>query len=374
MRNSKTTRGGQEGGRGGASRPERRTSKRKAKPGRRGGRWGHLLARRASSELEKEEGEPAAPRAPICHWSDDGGITTACHARRPTLTTGARVPGAVTCAKAACLQAAARALHDQAAPAPTWADRKLADHLKDPAFAGGYYRERAELDLTPGSNQTRAIADTARLWRGLSYDQMIAVAAGVRKKLGVGRPQTRRPLPNRLTRPELEQLLAHAYRTKGERGLFTKTLVLTGARVSEFVDLDVEDFTYDDQQIKIRHGKGDKARVVPVLPALADELRVYLAHRTTGPLFVSRTGRRFSPRRVQQILAELAAGAGLTKRVYPHLMRHTVAQHLLDGGMALEQVQRFLGHAHISTTQIYAESSPAAIRDNFRRALEKKDQ
>lgn len=210
---------------------------------------------------------------------------------------------------------------------------------------------------------------TARLWRGLSYDDVISVAAMARRAMGLERPAKRRRVVARLTRPELEQLLAHAYRVSGLRGLMVKTLVLTGARVSEFVALEVPDFSYDDQTITIRRGKGGKQRIVPILPALADELVIHRGHRGAGPLFPSRRGHHVSPRWVEQIVHDLAAGAGLAKRVYPHLMRHTVAQHLLEGGMPLEQVQKFLGHESIETTQIYAESSAAMIRDSYRRAL-----
>lgn len=232
---------------------------------------------------------------------------------------------------------------------------------------------KAQQRSEEGGGRIRRIgAQTARLWAGLSYDDMIAVAAAARAKLGVGRPHKRKRVVGRLSRPELEQLLGHAYRVSGNRGLLLKTLVLTGARVSEFVAIDVEHFSYDDRSITIRRGKGDKERIVPILPALADELRVHLAHRTEGPMFRNRSWRRFKQRRMQQILQELAAGAGITKRVYPHLMRHTVAQHLLEGGMPLEQVQRFLGHERISTTQIYAESSPAMIRSSYERALDGK--
>jgi integrase/recombinase XerD len=211
---------------------------------------------------------------------------------------------------------------------------------------------------------------TARLWRGISYDDAIAVSTAARRELGLARPPKRKRVVARLTRPELEQLLTHAYGIRGATGgVMLKALFLTGCRVSEFVALDVTDFGYDDKTVTVRRGKGDKDRVVPILPALADELRVYTGHRTNGPLFLTRTWERFSQRRVQQIVKKLAAGAGIAKRVYPHLMRHTVAQLLLEGGMPLEQVQRFLGHSSITTTQIYAESSTAMIRDAYRKAL-----
>jgi integrase/recombinase XerD len=217
----------------------------------------------------------------------------------------------------------------------------------------------------------RAGLAIARICRGMSYDDVIQAATDARRRLGLARPPKRARIVARLPRPELEQLMGHAYRVRGERGLMVKTLVLTGCRVSEFVALDVDDFSHADATVTVRRGKGDKDRVVPILPALADELRVYvgLAHRGRGPLFLNGKGGRFSQRSVQQIVKRLAADAGITKRVYPHLMRHTVAQLLLEGGMPLEQVQRFLGHSKITTTQIYAESSTAMIRDSYRKAL-----
>lgn len=239
---------------------------------------------------------------------------------------------------------------------------------------GGDHRdEKRNLRGEPGGKVRRAGLAISRICRGMSYDEIILAAADARRRLGLARPKDRKRVVARLTRPELEQLLHHAYRGDAIRGMMIKTLFLTGCRVSEFVGLDVEDFSYDDKTITVRNGKGGKDRVVPILPALADELAGFLSreHRRggTGPLFRTRSWERFSPRRVQQIVKELAAGAGITKRVYPHLMRHTVAQHLLEGGMPLEQVQRFLGHASITTTQIYAESSAAMIRDSYRKAL-----
>jgi integrase/recombinase XerD len=121
--------------------------------------------------------------------------------------------------------------------------------------------------------------------------------------------------------------------------------------------------------IHIRKGKGGKERYVPILPELAQELSTHLDDRRAGFLFETRMVKAYTPRRVQQIVKAIASRAGITKRVYPHLLRHTVAQHLLEGGMPLEQVQKYLGHEKLETTQIYAESSPQMIRENYRRAL-----
>ena len=115
--------------------------------------------------------------------------------------------------------------------------------------------------------------------------------------------------------------------------------------------------------------KGGKQRYVPLLPELTHELRTYLRDRTTGPLFTTRHHTPYSPRRIQQLVQETAALAGITKRVHPHLLRHSVATTLLERGMPLEQIQKFLGHVNLETTQVYAESTTAMIKESYQKAL-----
>ena len=98
-------------------------------------------------------------------------------------------------------------------------------------------------------------------------------------------------------------------------------------------------------------------------------MRTHLGQRTVGYLFETNRATRYSPRRIQQILKETAEQAEITKRVYPHLLRHSVATTLLERGMPIEQIQKFLGHAKLETTQVYAESRPEMIKDSYRRAL-----
>jgi integrase/recombinase XerD len=215
------------------------------------------------------------------------------------------------------------------------------------------------------------IMDTLKLWRRhhLTYDQTRYVAKEVRRALAIERPPTRQRVITRLSRAEEERLIGQAYRLPGVRGLLIKTLFQTGARVSEFVHLQVEDVFFDEQMLLITHAKGDKQRYVPLLPELAHELRTYLRDRPTGPLFETRRHTRYSPRRIQQLVQETAVLAGITKRVHPHLLRHSVATTLLERGMPLEQIQKFLGHAKLETTQIYAESTTAMIKESYQKAL-----
>jgi integrase/recombinase XerD len=151
--------------------------------------------------------------------------------------------------------------------------------------------------------------------------------------------------------------------------LLIKTLFQTGARVSEFVNIKVQEFFFDEQMILIAKAKGGKSRYVPILAALAQELRTHLGDRTAGYLFETIHHTPYSPRRIQQIIKETADEAKIPKRVYPHLLRHSVATTLLERGMPLEQIQQFLGHAKLETTQIYAESSPAMMKASYQKAL-----
>src|SRR5215472_16735067 len=105
-----------------------------------------------------------------------------------------------------------------------------------------------------------------------------------------------------------------------------KTLFQTGARVDEFVHIGVEDLLEGDPpQIHITRAKRQADRYVPILPALADELRTHLNGREQSFLFESNRHTRYSPRMVQSLLKSCAENAGIAKRVYPHLLRHSVA-------------------------------------------------
>lgn len=215
------------------------------------------------------------------------------------------------------------------------------------------------------------IRATAKLWRRqhLTYDQTRYVAKEVRRALGIERMRTRRRAVERLSRDEERRLIRQAYREKGEYGLLIKTLFQSGARVSEFVAVRVQDFFFDEAMLLIDKGKGGKSRYVPLLPELAEELRTHLGRQQTGHLFETNRHAAYSTRRVQQIVKGVAERAGITKRVHPHLLRHSVATTLLERGMPLEQIQKFLGHAKIETTQIYAESTAEMIKESYRKAL-----
>src|SRR6266852_2949134 len=147
-----------------------------------------------------------------------------------------------------------------------------------------------------------------------------------------------------------------------------KSLFLTGARVSEFVQVGIEDLHLDSDppQIHMVHAKGGACRYVPVLPALAQELRTHLQGRRQGYLFESNCQTLYSVRTVQAVVKRFAQQAGIAKRVYPHLLRHSIATILLGSGLVpIDQVQKFLGHLQLSTTQIYAETSTRALSENY---------
>jgi integrase/recombinase XerD len=218
------------------------------------------------------------------------------------------------------------------------------------------------------------IRDTTRLWRrhGLGYDQTTYVVEHVRRELALAPPTARRRSVDRLDRFEVERLIQAAYRTHSRQGLMIKSLFLTGARVSEFVEVRVEDLHLDSDppQIRLVHAKGGASRYVPILPSLAQELRTHLQTRRRGYLFESNRHTHYAVRTVQTMVAVCAREAGIVKRVYPHLLRHSIATLLLDSGqMPIDQVQKFLGHQRLTTTQIYAETSVRALGDNYLRAL-----
>ena len=148
-------------------------------------------------------------------------------------------------------------------------------------------------------------------------------------------------------------------------------LYASGLRVSELVSLNLEQVNLDTNEIRVR-GKGDKERVVLIGKPAAEALSTYLSQgrpklfgakiRMTNALFINRYGERLIERGVQKILEKYANIAGIDKRVHPHLLRHTFATHLLDGGADLRVVQELLGHADLSSTQIYTHVTKSQAR------------
>ncbi|MGH8311617.1 MAG: tyrosine-type recombinase/integrase, partial [Steroidobacteraceae bacterium] len=135
-------------------------------------------------------------------------------------------------------------------------------------------------------------------------------------------------------------------------------LYSSGLRLAELAGLDVADLDLADRTVRVL-GKGSKARILPVgRPAIA-ALRAWLADRTAlvkpgvAALFVGQNGRRLGMRAIQQRIRRWAAASRLGVPLHPHLLRHSFATHLLESSRDLRGVQELLGHADISTTQIY---------------------
>ncbi|MCX7600205.1 MAG: tyrosine recombinase XerC [Armatimonadetes bacterium] len=198
----------------------------------------------------------------------------------------------------------------------------------------------------------------------------------------VGMPAQRRRLPEVLYQKEIEELLA----TAGGFGPFDlrdrailEFLYATGVRLSELVALNVEDLDLASRTARVR-GKGRKERVVlfgvPAMEALKEYLQHgrphFLGQAPTAAhqraVFLNCRGGRLSTRGVQRMLYRRVLQAGLGQRTSPHVLRHTFATHLLDGGADLRAIQELLGHSSLATTQVYTHVSTERLRQAYQAA------
>jgi integrase/recombinase XerC len=188
----------------------------------------------------------------------------------------------------------------------------------------------------------------------------------------VSSPKLDKRLPSFLTIEEVERLLnaPDLSTPQGQRDrALLELLYASGLRVSELVNLDLSQINLDTNEIRV-WGKGSKERVVLMGEPAAEALRNYLSQgrpkllgeKKDNALFLNRYGQRLPERSVQKILKERANQAGIGKRVHPHMLRHTFATHLLDGGADLRVVQELLGHARLSSTQIYTHVTKGQAR------------
>ena len=193
----------------------------------------------------------------------------------------------------------------------------------------------------------------------------------------VGAPRVPQGIPKALTEDEVEALLGAVVgdtaRALRDRAI-VETLYATGVRISELVGLDRRDLDLDDGLVRV-FGKGSKERIVPVGRSARDALEAYLTHgrpelvrsnRTTAAdreaVVLNVRGGRLSRQSCWKIVRTAGERAGLTGRLSPHVLRHSCATHMLERGADIRVVQELLGHASISTTQVYTKVSPERLR------------
>ncbi|HXF57095.1 MAG TPA: site-specific tyrosine recombinase XerD [Actinomycetota bacterium] len=195
---------------------------------------------------------------------------------------------------------------------------------------------------------------------------------------GVSRPKVPRNLPRPLRVEEVERMLA-APSPGDPAGLRDRALLETlygaGLRISELVGMDVDDVDLEGSFVRVL-GKGSRERVVPLgrfarraLEAYLTRGRPALATPRSGPaLFLNQRGGRLTRQGAAKILARAAARAGIRKRVTPHMLRHSFATHLLEGGADVRVVQELLGHATLTTTQVYTLVTADRLREEYEAA------
>jgi tyrosine recombinase XerC len=188
-------------------------------------------------------------------------------------------------------------------------------------------------------------------------------------------PKLEQRLPTFLSTDEIVRLV-EAPDTSTPNGMrdraILELLYAAGLRLSEIVDLNVNDVDLNSRQIRA-WGKGSKERIVLMGKPAAEALMRYVKHgrpklqgkKRSQALFLNRFGDRIARRRIEYIIERYARQAGLDMRVYTHMLRHTFATHMLDGGADLRTVQELLGHARLATTQVYTHVSQNQIRRTY---------
>jgi len=222
-------------------------------------------------------------------------------------------------------------------------------------------------------SRARHLVSIRGFFRFLAHEKLIPQDPSRRVEL----PKGGRRLPAVLSPRQVQRLLEapDGGRPSSQRdSAMLELLYAAGLRVSELVDLKTTDLNLEAGFVRV-FGKGARERVVPIGRFAHDKLRRYLdaarpallKGRPSAYLFVARAGRPLSRQGFWKILKRCALQAGLGAKVYPHVLRHSFASHLLEGGADLRAVQTMLGHADIATTQIYTHVAAERLREIHRR-------
>lgn len=228
------------------------------------------------------------------------------------------------------------------------------------------------------NDKGRSTATVARLLSSVRLFHQFLVREKVTTQdpsLHIETPKKERKLPKVLSSDEVDKLLSVTPQDplSSRNKAMLEMLYATGLRVSELVSLKMNDLHLSMGFVRCL-GKGSKERIIPLGDMAKDALEYYLDNgrsslvkqKSTDELFVNHHGNRLSRQGFWKILKAVARDVGISKELTPHTLRHSFATHLLENGADLRAVQEMLGHADISTTQIYTQVSKTRLKDVYR--------
>lgn len=261
----------------------------------------------------------------------------------------------------------------------TWAG---VDRLAIRGFLGSLESRQASR-----ASAARALSALRTFYRFLSITERVDVNPAKAART----PKQKKTLPTHMDRSEIELVFAEAERRAAEGGFgeirdlaMLELFYSTGMRLSELAGLNTDDLDLVSDQVKVR-GKGKKERIVPVGKHAVTALRRYLPLRETllgmgrgdvgkwgsgnaRAVFLNQRGKRITPRGVQLAIKNLFSALSRGRELHVHSLRHTFATHLLDAGADLRAVQELLGHASLSTTQVYTHTSVERLKKVYHQA------
>lgn len=222
--------------------------------------------------------------------------------------------------------------------------------------------------------RTLSAASCARTMAAISTFLKFQLQEGVLKEHplpDLESPRLEKNLPEVLSAKEVEALLSASDDSPAgirDRAIL-ELLYATGMRVSELAGLKTEDVNLDENILRVK-GKGNKERLIPFGEPAAQSVRKYLdvvrpfqGRQPVPSLFLSRQKKPLSRQSVWKVIRKAALTAGLSKNIYPHILRHSFATHLLEAGAGIRIVQELLGHQSLATTQIYTHLDRSRLKE-----------